>query len=221
MELPVPQYRKYRTDRVRHTPRARSNWRRASCDELGFDPLPYHREGPQPSDEYPVPRIHRCARGPVSSRPASATSRCCAAAPRRPTSSSIPTDAEPSEGLDDGEWVEPRDGDDGEVAAKLEIQESMKEGHLRVPHGWWYPEMRGERRPGRRVHQQRRRALFRRPRVPRPRAGRAALQGLPRPAGEDRPAGRPVPDGAGGLMTTCSDDAHPRTITRQDRTDGR
>jgi len=31
----------------------------------------------------------------------------------------------------------------GEVSAKVLIQASMKEGHIRVPHGWWYPEMRG------------------------------------------------------------------------------
>jgi hypothetical protein len=24
------------------------------------------------------------------------------------------------------------------------VQPSMKQGHIRVPHGWWYPEMRGE-----------------------------------------------------------------------------
>ncbi|NQX93420.1 MAG: dehydrogenase, partial [Erythrobacter sp.] len=31
--------------------------------------------------------------------------------------------------------------------AKVAIQESMKEGHIRVPHGWWYPEMRGGEAP--------------------------------------------------------------------------
>lgn len=31
----------------------------------------------------------------------------------------------------------------GHVTAKLAVQTSMLEGHLRVPHGWWFPELRG------------------------------------------------------------------------------
>ena len=31
----------------------------------------------------------------------------------------------------------------GEVTAMIDVQESMNEGHVRVPHGSWYPEMRG------------------------------------------------------------------------------
>ena len=31
----------------------------------------------------------------------------------------------------------------GKVSAQLSVQPSMKEGHVRVPHGWWYPETRG------------------------------------------------------------------------------
>ena len=31
----------------------------------------------------------------------------------------------------------------GHVDAKVAIKESMLAGHLRVPHGWWYPELRG------------------------------------------------------------------------------
>jgi hypothetical protein len=28
------------------------------------------------------------------------------------------------------------------VVAKVAIKDNMLEGHLRVPHGWWYPELR-------------------------------------------------------------------------------
>lgn len=31
----------------------------------------------------------------------------------------------------------------GKVAAKVTIQKSMKPGHVRGPHGWWYPELYG------------------------------------------------------------------------------
>ena len=50
-------------------------------------------------------------------------------------------DAE-KEGLKDGDWgrlITPK----GEVVAEIAVKESMKPGHIRVPHGWWYPEMRG------------------------------------------------------------------------------
>jgi len=53
-----------------------------------------------------------------------------------------PTDAE-KEGLTDGDWVKIQTAY-GEVTAKLAVQGSMKQGHLRVPHGWWYPELRGK-----------------------------------------------------------------------------
>ena len=47
------------------------------------------------------------------------------------------TDAE-REQLENGiGWLESATGT---VTAQLSIQQSMKEGHIRVPHGWWYPE---------------------------------------------------------------------------------
>ena len=53
-----------------------------------------------------------------------------------------PSDAS-KEGLVDGEWVKLETAY-GEVTAQLAIKDTMKEGHLRVPHGWWYPELRGK-----------------------------------------------------------------------------
>ena len=53
-----------------------------------------------------------------------------------------PTDAA-AEGLESGDWVELQTAY-GKVTAELSVQDSMKEGHLRVPHGWWYPELRGK-----------------------------------------------------------------------------
>ena len=31
----------------------------------------------------------------------------------------------------------------GHVYARISIQDGMRPGHVRVPHGWWYPETRG------------------------------------------------------------------------------
>ena len=53
-----------------------------------------------------------------------------------------PTDAA-KEGVIEGDWASLKTTT-GEVRAKISVQPSRKEGHIRVPHGWWYPEMRGE-----------------------------------------------------------------------------
>ena len=53
-----------------------------------------------------------------------------------------PTDAS-REQLADGDWVR-LESATGSVTAQISIQQSMKEGHIRVPHGWWYPETRGQ-----------------------------------------------------------------------------
>ena len=45
--------------------------------------------------------------------------------------------------MKDGDWVRLETAT-GQVTAELSVQASMKEGHLRVPHGWWYPELRGQ-----------------------------------------------------------------------------
>ena len=53
-----------------------------------------------------------------------------------------PADAE-REGLVDEDWIELQT-EHGKVSAQLSVQASMKQVHLRVPHGWWYPETRGQ-----------------------------------------------------------------------------
>ena len=47
-----------------------------------------------------------------------------------------------SDGLVDGQWVRLETAH-GHVDAKLAVKDNMRTGHLRVPHGWWYPELRG------------------------------------------------------------------------------
>ncbi len=52
-----------------------------------------------------------------------------------------PVDAARDE-LVEGQWVRLETAV-GHVDAKLAVRDSMLPGHLRVPHGWWYPELRG------------------------------------------------------------------------------
>ena len=45
--------------------------------------------------------------------------------------------------MQEDDWVN-LESATGKVTAQVSIQSSMKEGHIRVPHGWWYPESRGQ-----------------------------------------------------------------------------
>ena len=108
--------------------------------DLGFDPLPYHREGPLPSEEYP----YRIFTG-VREDPFFQTGQRNIPSLRRKTPLPQlflhPEDAK-REGLEDGSWAR-LETEHGHVTARVSIQDSMKQGHIRVPHGWWYPELRG------------------------------------------------------------------------------
>ena len=47
------------------------------------------------------------------------------------------------EGLADGQWARLETAH-GAVTAKVGLRDGMRIGHVRVPHGWWYPETRGD-----------------------------------------------------------------------------
>lgn len=143
MQMQVPEYRKYRKTGFA-TPSGKVELSSSILGELGFDPLPYYREGPPVSDEYPYyvfTGVREDAFFQTGQRQVEVLRR------RSPSPKVFmhPTDAA-RQGIVDGEWVDLQT-ETGSVAAKVAIQESMKEGHIRVPHGWWYPEMRGGEAP--------------------------------------------------------------------------
>ena len=110
-------------------------------DEMGFDPLPYHREGPAVSEEYPYLVFTGVREDPFFQTGQRNIKELRDRCPL-PSVFIHPEDAA-KEGLDNGGWVELQT-DHGKVTMQLSIQASMKQGHLRVPHGWWYPELRGQ-----------------------------------------------------------------------------
>jgi anaerobic selenocysteine-containing dehydrogenase len=140
MDAPPPAFRKYRNTGFA-TPSGKVELASSILADLGFDPVPYHREGAPTSEEYP----YRVFSG-VREDPFFQTGqRNVEVLRKRSPSPKIfihPTDAA-REGLSEGGWVR-LETSTGEVVAKLAIKESMLEGHLRVPHGWWYPELRGK-----------------------------------------------------------------------------
>ncbi len=135
-----PDFRKYRKTGFA-TPSGKVELFSSVLDDLGFDGLPYYREGPAVSDEYPYYVFTGVREDPFFQT----GQRQVEVLRRRSPSPKIfmhPVDAE-RDGLVDGDWVDV-ETTTGSVAAKVLVQESMKEGHIRVPHGWWYPEMRGD-----------------------------------------------------------------------------
>ena len=135
-----PKYKKYEEIGFA-TPSGKVELKSSVLDELGFDPLPYYREGPAISDEYPYyvfTGVREDAFFQTGQRQIESLRN------RMPTPKVFmhPTDAAHQE-IADGDWIR-LETETGQVVAKASVQPSMKEGHLRVPHGWWYPEMRGK-----------------------------------------------------------------------------
>ena len=139
MEAPTPEFRKYRRQGFA-TPSGKVELYSSVLEEMGFDPLPYHREGPPITDEFP----YRVFTGVREDSFFQTGQRNIPVLRRRQIGPELfvhPTDAE-RDGLSEGDWVRLETAT-GHVTATLSIRATMKEGHLRVPHGWWYPEMRG------------------------------------------------------------------------------
>ena len=139
MEIQTPEFRKYKKTGFA-TPSGKVELYSSTLEEMGFDPLPYHREGPAPSDEYPYAVFSGVREDPffqTGQRNIPELRKRCPL----PNIFVHPEDAQ-KEGLKEGDWVKLETAY-GEVTAQLAVKESMKQGHLRVPHGWWYPELRG------------------------------------------------------------------------------
>ena len=138
-EAPTPRYRTYRSTGFA-TPSGKVELSSSILADLGFDPLPYVREKPQPPADHPYLVFSGVREDPFFQT----GQRNIGVLRRRSPSPKFfvhPDDAE-RDALVEGEWarLEP---EYGQVTAKVEFQSHMRRGHVRVPHGWWYPETRG------------------------------------------------------------------------------
>ncbi|MEM7413062.1 MAG: molybdopterin-dependent oxidoreductase [Myxococcota bacterium] len=140
MDVPVPKYRKYRKTGFA-TPSGKVELASSILADLGFDPLPYHRPAPEPTDAYP----YRVFSG-VREDPFFQTGQRNIGVLRRRSPAPYfyvhPEDAA-RDGLVDDQWAR-LETEHGHVYARVSIESGMRPGHLRVPHGWWYPETRGD-----------------------------------------------------------------------------
>ena len=140
MYINPPEYRKYRKTGFA-TPSGKVELKSSILEELGFDPLPYYREGPAISEAYPY-YVFTGVREDAFFQTGQRQVKVLRDRMPSPKLFMHPEDAA-RQGIVDHDWVKLQT-ETGEVTAKVLVQESMKQGHIRVPHGWWYPEMRGE-----------------------------------------------------------------------------
>jgi len=140
MEAPPPVFRKYRKTGFA-TPSGKVELASSILGDMGFDPLPYYREAPGVSADYPYLVFTGVREDPffqTGQRNIKVLRDRCPL----PCLFLHPEDAE-KEGLADGDWAK-LESSIGHVIAQVEVRENMKQGHIRVPHGWWYPELRGQ-----------------------------------------------------------------------------
>lgn len=136
MKIAPTAYRKYRRTGF-GTPSGKVELSSSILAELGFDPLPYHRE------------IERDPRYPlnlfigVREDPYFMTGQRQLPSARRmsplPKVFVHPEDAV-AYGLADGDWAE-ISTPNGSISAVVELRAEMRSGHLRIPRGWWFPEI--------------------------------------------------------------------------------
>lgn len=106
---------------------------------LGFDPLPYFREDPPMDPAYPLMMFtgvredeyfqtgHRHIPEMRKSKP-------------EPVLFVSPQTAK-DQGLVEDEWVEV-ENQTGKISIKVGVRSAMPDGLVRIPHGWWKPEMK-------------------------------------------------------------------------------
>jgi len=134
-----PEFKKYEKTGFA-TPSGKVELKSSVLEELGFDPLPYYREGPAVSEDYPY-YVFTGVREDAFFQTGQRQVKALRDRSPSPKLFMHPADAA-RQNIVDHDWVKLQT-ETGEVTAKVLVQDSMKEGHIRVPHGWWYPELRG------------------------------------------------------------------------------
>jgi len=131
-----PAYRKYERAGFA-TPSGKVELASSVLAGLGFDPLPYYREAPQPDAEYPLllfvgvrddEYFHSGQRHVEELRK------------RKPLPMMYLSEPDARDlGLAAGDWAEVATRT-GTMKAQTEVRPDMPRGLVRVPHGWWMPE---------------------------------------------------------------------------------
>jgi anaerobic selenocysteine-containing dehydrogenase len=138
VSAPKPQYRKYETAGFA-TPSGKVELSSSVLENLGFDPLPYYREAPLPSLEFPLALIMGVREDGFFQTGHRHVPELRRLHPE-PKLFVNPVTAR-EHGLIEGDWacIETRGG---RMFSITELRPELPRGLVRVPHGWWKPETR-------------------------------------------------------------------------------
>lgn len=137
VHFPTPEFRKYR----RHgfaTPSGKVELKSSVLEDLGFDPLPYFREEPPADDAWPL-RLFTGVREDGFFQTGHRHIPEMRARHPEPLLFISPGSAR-QYGVADDDWVRV-ESVTGAIAIKVAVRDAMPDGLVRVPHGWWKPEL--------------------------------------------------------------------------------
>jgi anaerobic selenocysteine-containing dehydrogenase len=138
IHVPAPGFRKYERAGFA-TPSGKVELRSSILGDLGFDALPYWREAPPAPPGYPLQLFMGVREDEYFQTGQRFIPELRARRPE-PQVYVHPADAR-RHGLEDGVWVDVATPH-GSVRLQTALREDMPEGLLRVPHGWWKPEVK-------------------------------------------------------------------------------
>lgn len=132
-----PRFRKYETDGFA-TPSGKVELKSSVLEDLGFDPLPYFREDPPEDPNYPLKLFTGVREDGFFQTGHRHISEMRERHPE-PVAFVSPGTAKKFE-VEEDEWVQV-ENELGSISMMISIRDSMPDGLVRVPHGWWKPEM--------------------------------------------------------------------------------
>ena len=120
------------------TPTGKVELHSTILEDLGFNPLPYYREEPPPNAEFPLALFT----GVREQEYFQTGHRHIPELRRRKPEPEMYLSAATAQrwGVEQDEWVAVR-SKTGSVKLRANIRDDMPENLIRVPHGWWKPEM--------------------------------------------------------------------------------
>ena len=138
MYFAKPEFRKYlRTGFA--TPSGKVELASSVLDNLGFDPLPYFREDPPGDADYPLQMFTGVREDGYFQTAQRQVPEMRKRSPE-PVLFVSPGTAH-ANNLQPDEWVEV-ENPLGKISIKVGIRDAMPDGLVRIPHGWWKPEMK-------------------------------------------------------------------------------
>ena len=121
------------------TPSGKVELKSSVLENLGFDPLPYFREDPERTADYPLVMFTGVREDEYFQTGGRHIPELRERKPEPTLFVSPGTASEYS--IKEGDWVEVANPT-GKIAIQVGVRDAMPDGLVRIPHGWWKPEMK-------------------------------------------------------------------------------